>query len=311
MDGPRSREFGAPSGVAWTGSPPVREWLPVEVPLDMPRQGLAEDGSPPPAPAPAGLWGRRAVMLSATLLLSLLAFLTPARVYSEEGFTALEIIALCLFSALIIPLSGWFCSALAGLILQVACGDHDDFDFPERPRRPRVRTALLMPLYNEDAAAAFARLAQIDRSLGGLDAAGAYDLFILSDSTCPDAAEAEWTAFQAFRLGSACRAYYRRRSVNTERKAGNIADWVRRFGAGYPYMVILDADSLMSGETLLHLVDAMERRPRAGLIQTAPAIINAETLYQRVQQFGVRLYGRVAATGLSWWSGPEFRLLRT
>lgn len=290
---------------AWTGEAPVRAWLPAEAPLDMPRHGLAEDGTPPPVPGPRGLVLRRAVMLSATLLLALFAFLTPARIYAEDGFTALEIIALCLFSALIIPLSGWFCSAFAGLVLQLVRGDRDAFDFPERPRRPQVRTALLMPLYNEDAGAAFARLARIDQGLAELDAGGAFDLFILSDSTCPEAAEAEWAAFQRFRLTSACRAYYRRRESNTERKAGNIADWVRRFGGAYPHMVILDADSLMSGETLLHLVDAMERNPRAGLIQTTPAIINAETLYQRVQQFGVRLYGRVAATGLAWWTGPE------
>ena len=305
MDGLRSREFGASAGDAWTGEAAVRAWLPEEAPLDMPRQGLAEDGTPPPVPGPGGLVLRRLAMLSATLTLAFLAFLTPARIYAEEGFTALEIIALCLFSALIIPLSGWFCSAFAGLVLQLVRGDRDAFDFPERPRRPQVRTALLMPLYNEDAAAAFARLARIDQGLGELDAAGAFDLFILSDSTRPEAAEAEWTAFQRFRLTSACRAYYRRRETNTERKAGNIADWVRRFGGAYPHMVILDADSLMSGETLLHLVDAMERSPRAGLIQTTPAIINAETLYQRVQQFGVRLYGRVAATGLAWWTGPE------
>lgn len=305
MDGLRSREFGASADGAWTGEAPVRAWLPAEAPLDMPRHGLAEDGTPPPVPGPRGLVLRRAVMLSATLLLALFAFLTPARIYAEDGFTALEIIALCLFSALIIPLSGWFCSAFAGLVLQLVRGDRDAFDFPERPRRPQVRTALLMPLYNEDAGAAFARLARIDQGLAELDAGGAFDLFILSDSTCPEAAEAEWAAFQRFRLTSACRAYYRRRESNTERKAGNIADWVRRFGGAYPHMVILDADSLMSGETLLHLVDAMERNPRAGLIQTTPAIINAETLYQRVQQFGVRLYGRVAATGLAWWTGPE------
>jgi membrane glycosyltransferase len=305
MDGLRSRQFGASTDGAWTREAPVRAWLPSEAPLDMPRHGLAEDGTPPPVPGPQGLALRRSVMLVATLVLSLLAFLTPARVYAEDGFTALEIIALCLFSALIIPLSGWFCNAFAGLILQVIRGDRDHFEFPERPRRPQVRTALLMPLYNEDAGAAFARLARIDQGLRDLDAAGPFDLFVLSDSTCPEAAEAEWAAFQGFRLSAACRTYYRRRETNTERKAGNVADWVRRFGGAYPHMVILDADSLMSGETLLHLVDAMERHPRAGLIQTAPAIINAETLYQRVQQFGVRLYGRVAATGLAWWTGPE------
>ena len=190
MDGLRNREFGAVADAAWTGEPPVRAWLPQEAPLDMPRQGLAEEGAPPPVPGPSGLVLRRVVMLAATLALALFAFLTPARIYAEDGFTALEIIALCLFSALIIPLSGWFCSAFSGLVLQLVRGDRDVFDFPDRPRRPQVRTALLMPLYNEDAGAAFARLARMDRGLAELDAAGAFDLFVLSDSTCPEAAEA-------------------------------------------------------------------------------------------------------------------------
>ena len=132
MEGVRSLEFGVSTGSAWTAADTVRAWLPDESPLEMPRQGLAEAGTPPPVPAPRGLAFRRLVMLAATLSLAILAFLTPARIYAEEGFTALEIIALCLFSALIIPLSGWFCSALAGLVLQATRGDRDLFDFLDR-----------------------------------------------------------------------------------------------------------------------------------------------------------------------------------
>ncbi|MFN7304231.1 MAG: hypothetical protein ACK5SU_06085 [Phenylobacterium sp.] len=146
MDGLRSREFGASADAGWSGPRPVRTWLPEEAPLDMPRQGLADVGAPPPIQTAPGLGLRRTVMLLATLSLALFAFLTPARVYAEDGFTALEILALCLFSALIIPLSGWFCSAFAGLVLQMVRGDRDHFDFPDRPRRTKVRTALLMPL---------------------------------------------------------------------------------------------------------------------------------------------------------------------
>ena len=68
---------------------------------------------------------------------------------------------------------------------------------------------------------------------------------------------------------------------------------------------MLDADSLMSGETILRLVSAMERHPSAGLIQTLPLVINGETLFARCLQFGSRLYSRVAWAGLSWWSGAE------
>src|SRR5690606_18360207 len=101
------------------------------------------------------------------------------------------------------------------------------------------------------------------------------------------------------------RVFYRRRTANTEHKAGNIADWTRRFGGAYPYMIVLDADSTMAGETVLRLVDPMEKNPGVGLIQTTPTIIKASTLFARISQFSVRLYGRVAAAGLAWWTGSD------
>ncbi|MES2035623.1 MAG: glucans biosynthesis glucosyltransferase MdoH, partial [Pseudomonadota bacterium] len=90
-----------------------------------------------------------------------------------------------------------------------------------------------------------------------------------------------------------------------ERKVGNLSEWIRRFGGAYSHMIVLDADSTMSGETILHLVDAMERHPGIGLIQTTPTIVHGNTLFARASQFGVRLYGRVASAGLAWWSGSE------
>jgi len=281
-------------------------WMPPAAPLAMPRQSLEDAGSDhKPATSPGNIVLRRAAILVATLALAFLAFLTPARIYAEDGFSGLEILALSLFSILIIPMSCWFCSSVAGYLRLQGRARGDELQFRGVARRPKVRTALLMPLYNEDAQTAFGRLAQIESSLAAFDASSAFDIFILSDSTQPEAFQAEWDCFQAFRLTSHCRAYYRRRTQNTERKAGNIADWVQGHGAAYAHMIILDADSVMSGETILHLVDAMERKPDIGLIQTTPAIINGETLYQRTQQFGVRMYGRVAAAGLSWWSGSE------
>ena len=85
----------------------------------------------------------------------------------------------------------------------------------------------------------------------------------------------------------------------------NIADWVSRWGSSYEHMLVLDADSLMTGEAMVRLADAMERHPGAGLIQTMPMIINGQTIFARTLQFATRLYGRVAWTGLAWWSGSE------
>ena len=94
--------------------------------------------------------------------------------------------------------------------------------------------------------------------LARLGVSDAFDIFVLSDSTKEDAAAAERSVFQAFRMAANSKAFYRRRTDNAERKAGNLAEWVRRFGAAYETMIVLDADSTMAGETLLRMVDAMQ-----------------------------------------------------
>ena len=78
-----------------------------------------------------------------------------------------------------------------------------------------------------------------------------------------------------------------------------------RFGGAYPQFLILDADSLMTGETLVRLAGAMERHPDVGLIQTLPIITGATTLFARVQQFAGRVYGPLIAHGIAWWHGAE------
>lgn len=282
-------------------------WLPVESPLDMPRQELGATAprlAASPATSPADIGKRRTLLFSASLLLTFVIALTPYQLYARDTFTALEGFALALFVVLVAAVSTWFCSAIAGFVT-LRRGEKDLFDFPVIAPAPRVRTALLMPLYNEDAATVLARLSKVERSLAGLGVAHWFDLYVLSDTTDETVAAQERVQFSALRARSRCNTYYRRRPKNIERKAGNITDWVSRFGGAYAHMIILDADSVMSGETVLKLVDAMERHPDVGLIQTTPVIIGAETLYARAQQFSVRMFGRVAAAGLAWWTGAE------
>mgnify|MGYP000559488803 CR=1 FL=1 len=171
---------------------------------------------------------------------------------------------------------------------------------------PGIRTALLMPTYNEDPARVMAGLQATYESLVATGHAGAFDLFILSDTTDPDVWIAEEAAFLALRdRTGATRLFYRRRAKNTERKAGNIADWVRRWGAAYPVMLVLDADSVMEGATLVRLASAMERNPGIGILQTLPVIVGATTLFARMQQFAGRVYGPLIAHGIAWWHGSE------
>lgn len=170
-----------------------------------------------------------------------------------------------------------------------------------------ARTALVMPVYREDPAQICARLEAIYRSLAATDRLSQFDFFLLSDSNDADAwveEEVAWADLRA-RLGADARIFYRRRRNNIKRKSGNIADFCRRWGRQYRYMVILDADSLMSGRLLTRLVELMEGNPTVGLIQTLPAAIHQNTLFGRVQQFANRLYGPVFAAGLHFWHVSE------
>ena len=172
---------------------------------------------------------------------------------------------------------------------------------------PLAPTAILLPVYNEDPARLFAGLRAIYRSVERTGRVANFDFFILSDSTKPDQwvrEEMHWVEL-CRELGARGRIFYRRRRLNTNKKAGNIGDFLRRWGRRYRYMVVLDADSLMSGGTIVQLVRLMECNPSAGLIQTAPALMRAETLFSRVLQFSARLYGPVFQAGLNYWQQGE------
>ena len=107
------------------------------------------------------------------------------------------------------------------------------------------------------------------------------------------------------RLGPQARIYYRHREKNTAARPAISRDFVTRWGGAYEQMVVLDADSLMTGHAIVSLAAAMEADPDAGIIQTLPLIINRNTLFARVQQFAARIYGPVIADGLSCWMGRD------
>ena len=99
--------------------------------------------------------------------------------------------------------------------------------------------------------------------------------------------------------------HYRRRAENTEKKVGNISDWIENWGAAYDAMVVLDADSLMSASAIRQLAAELAADPDAGLIQSRPMLIGAQTLFGRVQQFSNSVYGWLVAEGLERWSQHE------
>ncbi|MDO1560484.1 glucans biosynthesis glucosyltransferase MdoH [Brevundimonas sp. 2R-24] len=286
----------------------IAEHLPPEHPIAMDRQRFdeaSEATGPLAAESGEGMaWRRWAIFGGAVFLAAGVAH-KPFTMFQPEGFTGLEIFGLTLFYLLSYALACWFGTSLAGFFVLLK-NRQDEIGLMSSPRRvPTGRTALLAPIYNEDFRAVAARLRTIDESLAAEGLSDRFDVFILSDTTKGEIAAEERQGFAALMGSTHSAFYYRRRTENHERKAGNLAEWVARFGGAYETMVVLDADSLMSGELIGRLAATMERRPDIGLIQTLPAVVNAKSLFARWAQFGVRLYGRVASAGLGWWSGAE------
>ncbi|MDB5370220.1 MAG: glucan biosynthesis glucosyltransferase [Roseomonas sp.] len=285
--------------------------LPAEAPLDMPVQSLRgrpqrRAGGLPSRPVAPGL--RRLLVIGGAVGLTLFAALEMSLVLNSGRPTVLEALVLVLFVVLFAWIALSFVSALCGFFRLIAGPDRRLGIAPDGPPPlPGTRTALLMPTYNEDPSRVMAGLQSIHASLVAAGAVDRFDIFILSDSTDPAAWIAEEAAFLDLRrrTGDDTHIFYRRRPKNTERKAGNISEWVRRFGGAYPQMLILDADSVMEADTILRLADAMERHEDVGLIQTLPIITGGSTLFARMQQFAGRVYGPLIAEGIAWWHGAE------
>jgi membrane glycosyltransferase len=164
-----------------------------------------------------------------------------------------------------------------------------------------------MPICNEDVRRVFAGLRATYESLVRTGEIGAFDFFVLSDSNDPDTCVAELDAWNALRdeLDAGERLFYRRRTRRVKRKSGNIDDFCRRWGARYRYMVVLDADSVMSGDCLVTLARLMDANPGAGIIQTSPNAAGRNTLHARAQQFASQVYGPLFTAGLHYWQLGE------
>ncbi len=283
--------------------------LPAEAPLDMPVQSLraAPARTGRPASSPAGAGWRRLLVVGGAVALTAWAAHEMELVLGSAGLTPLAAAILVLFVVLFAWIALALVSAICGFVSLVGGGGRRLEAPGEEAAMPRIRTALLMPTYNEQPARVAAALQVIHEDLDRLGALEQFNLFILSDTTDPDVWIAEEAAFLGLRerTGGHGRIFYRRRARNTERKAGNIADWVRRFGGAYEGMLILDADSVMTGECILRLAAALERHPDVGLVQTLPVIVGGQTLFARLQQFAGRTYGPLIAHGVAWWHGAE------
>ncbi len=253
---------------------------------------------------------RRLVLLALMLAQTALATQSMTSVLPYQGTQPLEMLALALFAILFCWVSAGFWTALAGFLVLWRGGDRyavsrhaaDDVVVDAA-----ARTAIVMPICNEDVARVCAGLRATYESLRRSGGLAAFDFFILSDSNDPDTCAAELVAWEQLcrELDGFGRIFYRRRRRRVKRKSGNIDDFCRRWGSAYRYMIVLDADSVMSGDCLTTLVRLMEAHPGAGIIQTAPRAVGRDTLYARIQQFAGAVYGPLFTAGLHYWQLGE------
>ena len=167
------------------------------------------------------------------------------------------------------------------------------------------KVALVMPVYGEDPAMTGASLLAMAQQLAESPAAQRFEIFIISDTQKADAWMGETAAFAQLRAASPIPVWYRRRALNIGRKSGNVESFIKRWGARYDYIVMLDADSLMTADTLVKLTARMDADPKLGLLQTMPRLVGGESLLARSIQFAGALYGSIVARGVDAWQGED------
>lgn len=173
--------------------------------------------------------------------------------------------------------------------------------------RPEGKTAILVPIYNEDPVETFARIAAMNRQIVAKGLGEHFHFAILSDTTSLEVAAEEASEFERLIVEPEApgRIFYRRRERNVGRKAGNIEDFIARSGAAYDYAIILDADSLMEADTMLAMVRRMDTDPRLGLLQTVPVVIAARTLFGRMMAYSSAYFSRYFARGAALLQGED------
>ena len=298
-------------------APPIRRGSMVPVPWLGFRAGLKLMLTKRDGPADAELqapWERAAAKRRSTLLWLIGASAAGAAALMANAqpmfdHPVLRVAQVLLFTLLFAWVSAGFFTAMMGFVVGLR-GDRHALSLSavrHQPLRADARTAIIMPICNEQVSTVFAGLRATYESLATTGASGLFDVYVLSDTSDPVVRAAELQAWGELResLGEGARVYYRWRQLRTRRKSGNVADFCRRWGKNYRYMVVLDADSVMTGECLTTLVRLMEAHPKAGIIQTAPQACGLDTMHARAQQFAGRTTGRLFTTGMQYWQLGE------
>lgn len=247
-------------------------------------------------------------MIMTSLLLAAVGVFMMYDLLRRFGLNGARVLFLIIFGILFTILCVGFSHALWGFLarrrLPTASRIMETLE-PADASTPLAPTALVFPVYNEEVERVFAGVRSVFLDLQRTGEGKEVEFYILSDSTNSDNWVREEFAWVELcrQVNGFDRIFYRRRAKNTNRKSGNLADFCTTWGGRYTYMIVMDADSIMTGDAILTLIRLMQKNPSAGLIQTAPRTANAESIFGRMQQFASRAYGPIFQAGLDWWQG--------
>jgi membrane glycosyltransferase len=228
-------------------------------------------------------------------------------ILAEHEFTVLGAILVLTFAVKVLWVSLVFWSSAIGFGLRHATTDPVAAVLPPIARVSghdpiTVKTAIVMPVRDEDAKHVFDRLEVVKASIDATGAGNKFDYFLLSDSTTAAAVAAEEQELASLRARpSGTGVIYRRREINVDFKGGNLRDFCARWGQNYELMVVLDADSVMTGQTILRLVRIMQVAPQLGILQSVIDCVQPPTAMARIFEFGHRLVWRNYILGSAWW----------
>lgn len=236
---------------------------------------------------------RRALFLACMILLSLTALM-----FMQVANTS--VVELVLFFILFMWVSMGLITAIMGAWVMWR-GDPHGLSAKSVGSAPITsKTAVIMPICNEDVKTVFSGLRATMLSCG----TELFDFYVLSDTSNTQVKAHELLAYQELK-DAGFNIHYRHRIHRTKKKSGNVEDFCRRWGANYDYMIVLDADSIMTGDCMEKMVLLMDKNPDAGIIQSLPKTVGHDTIHARVQQFSARMIGKIFAAGMQFWQLGE------
>ena len=253
--------------------------------------------------SPKQIRRRRVVVFGLMIISTLLATLKWITVIPSDSTVFTQLLMIILFMLTFAWIALFFWSSIFGFFELLRKRNVPGIHWPDETTDLSTRTAILMPVYNESPVNVFANLLAMAQDLKKTGQEKSFDIFVLSDTTNPEVwIEEERIWLEARQMMSPdINLYYRRRAKNTARKSGNIEDFCSKWGAKYDFMIVLDADSLLAGKTMLTMARLMEANPETGIIQAPPMCINRNSLFARIQQFAGKVYGPIVSAGLAYW----------